>query len=62
MCLRSCARMRRCGIVFSGSGGVAEEAKANELGAAFQVKPQSSEEYQAVVKRMAEFWLRGSLV
>ena len=45
-------------IVFSGSGAPADEAKANELGAVYQVKPQNSEEYEGVIRRMAEFWLR----
>ena len=44
-------------IVFSGSGSVADEARASELGASYQVKPQGSEEYDAVVRRMVEFWL-----
>ena len=44
-------------IVFSGSGTAADEPRATELGAAYQVKPHDSEKYEAVVKRMAEFWL-----
>jgi len=44
-------------VVFSGSGSATDEAKASELGATYQVKPQSSEEYDAAVRRMLEFWL-----
>ncbi len=44
-------------VVFSGSGAPDEQAKAEELRAAYQVKPRSFEEYEAVVRRMAEFWL-----
>ncbi len=48
-------------IVFSGSQMPGDETRANELGASYQLKPQNAEEYQAVVRRMAEFWLRGGL-
>ena len=46
-------------IVFSASGRPADEAKATELGAAYQVKPHDPAEYSRIVSRMGEFWLRG---
>jgi CheY-like chemotaxis protein len=44
-------------VVFSGSGSATDQARASELGASYQVKPHTSEEYEAVVRRMGEFWL-----
>ncbi len=45
-------------VVFSGSENPQHMTGAIELGAnAYQVKPQDSDEYQAVLKRVAEQWL-----
>ncbi len=46
-------------VVFSGSVNPADEAKASQLQAAYQVKPQNAQEYDAAVRRIAEFWLWG---
>ena len=47
-------------IIFSGSHNPEDERKALELGAnGFHIKPQSSEEYEAVLKRLGQFWLLG---
>jgi len=49
-------------VIFSGSHNPDDEKRALELGAnAFHIKPQSSEEYESVLKRVAEFWLLGGL-
>ncbi len=45
-------------IIFGGSGNTAEEAAAYRLGAAaYHRKPALAEEFDRVVKRIAELWL-----
>jgi CheY-like chemotaxis protein len=47
-------------VVFSGSDDPQLEAEALELGAnAYHKKPQSSEDYDGILKRLGEFWLLG---
>lgn len=48
-------------VVFSGSGTPEDQTRALELGAVFEVKPIRPDEYKTVVKRIADFWLRGGL-
>ena len=47
-------------IVFTGSSHPGDEKKAHDLGAnACEIKPQGFEEFSQLVKKMADFWLRG---
>jgi len=48
-------------VVFSGSGTAHDQARALELGAVFEIKPIRPDQYKSVVKRIADFWLRGGL-
>jgi len=48
-------------VVFSGSATTDDQARALELGAVFEVKPIRPDEYRTVVRRIADFWLRGGL-
>lgn len=46
-------------IVFSGSDDPANQKKASDLGAnAYHVKPYRFDDFVAVIKRIAEFWLQ----
>jgi CheY-like chemotaxis protein len=47
-------------VVFTGSTNPTYEREAYEAGAsAYHIKPQTFEEFVAVIKRIAEFWLMG---
>ena|SRR6266704_6555443 len=47
-------------VVFTGSTNPNYEREAYDAGAnAYHIKPQTFEEFVAVVKRIAEFWLMG---
>ena len=47
-------------IVFTGSEHPGDKQKAEELGAnAYEIKPQRFDEFIEVIRKMADFWLRG---
>jgi DNA-binding NarL/FixJ family response regulator len=47
-------------VVFTGSTNPNYEQEAYEAGAnAYHIKPQTFEEFVAVIKRIGEFWLMG---
>ena len=47
-------------VVFTGSTNPTYEQEAYDSGAnAYHIKPQTFEEFVAVIKRIAEFWLMG---
>jgi CheY-like chemotaxis protein len=47
-------------VVFSGSDDPSHQKKAAELGAnAYEIKPQSFDNFIATLGRICEFWLRG---
>jgi len=50
-------------VVFTGSENPNYEKEARDAGAnAFHIKPQNFQEFVAVIKRIAEFWLVGGAV
>jgi CheY-like chemotaxis protein len=50
-------------VVFTGSANPNYEKEARDAGAnAYHIKPQNFQEFVAVIKRIAEFWLVGGAV
>jgi CheY-like chemotaxis protein len=58
---RRCAELQFLAVVvFSGSANPNYEKEARNAGAnAYHIKPQSFQEFAAVIKRIADFWLLG---
>ena len=44
-------------VVFGASDGPVHEERVSELAAAYHVKPQKTEQYEELIRRIGEFWL-----